>query len=418
MSEIRKLVYEERTGLGPFGVYEDGSLNNVIFHEWLLWRSEIDPFEKNHLKALLKVFNDAFYVCTLALLLPTGKNMLLVNIQPGIDNPSIVFPLVCFYLSKLTSTSLGITDFIKSMESGFRRKLVWQQNYDDLKAAAGAFEGGVDPSLFGQRELTEEVLSSVDWQRLTKCFSKEEIEQVVRNFARKPEDWQLMCEAIKAAAQRYDYEFGFEEYEQECFDEDSLGLYTQIIKVPIDPCDAEGNDISEPLRRAGVYQFCDELKEKFDELSVRGQICTEPGIGRGRRPSEPRQRKREGYSIFHENLNPQAIAEALMDLKQEFVVGQKQVSERPFFKMVHNAFIQLKWLNDAIATHFIKWLHEERIMLAKTPDFKNINYVNEDLSDAVLNKFSEVMPNSKRKDYDEFYLKTPQGDTLRKINKG
>ena len=418
MSEIRKLIYEERTGLGPFGVYEDGSLNNVIFHEWLLGRSEIDPFEKNHLKAFLKVFNDAFYVCTLALLLPTGKNMLLVNIQTGIDNPSIVFPLVCFYLSKLTSTSLGITDFIKSMESGFKRKPVWQQNYDDLKAAAGAFEGGVDPSLFAQRELTEEVLSSVDWQKLTKRFSKKEIEQVVRNFARKPEDWQLMCEAIKAAAQRYDYEFGFEEYEQECFDEDSLGLYTQIIKVPIDPYDAEGNDISEPLKRAGVYQFCDELKEKFDELSVRGQICTEPGIRRGRRPSEPRQRKREEYSIFHENLNPQAIAEALMDLKQEFVVGQKQVSERPFFKMVHNAFIQLKWLNDAKATQFIKWLHEERIMLAKTPNFKNINHVNEDLSDAVLNKFSEVMPNSKRKDYDEFYRKTPQGDTLRKINKG
>ena len=49
MDEIRKLVYEDRTLLNDFGINDTGSLNNLIYDEWLLGRQEIDPFETNHL---------------------------------------------------------------------------------------------------------------------------------------------------------------------------------------------------------------------------------------------------------------------------------------------------------------------------------------------------------------------------------
>ena len=396
MDEIRKLVYEDRTLLNDFGINDTGSLNNLIYDEWLLGRQEIDPFETNHLACYLKVFNDAYYVCTNALLLPVGSELYPKSLTDRVDNPSVVFPLACFYLSKLSSISKGINRFIKSMEAGFKSKAVWLQNYSDLKDAVSEYEGSINPTLFAQRELTREVLSSVNWWKTTKQFKKEQIERVVKNYARNQEVWRMMVEAIKESAQNIDFENRYDYY-----------------------IDDEGNLCTDPTYESkGVYLFCDELKEKYEELSLKGDIASESGTRTDCRPVLSQQRNKEEKLIFNENLNPQAIAETLRDLKNEFV-SQKKLAERHFFKITYDAFIKLKWLNDSTTTHYIRWAQENKVMVSKTAHFKDLSHcTNEELFHAVINKFSKVMPNGKLKDYDDFYHKTPQGDTMKKYNNG
>lgn len=269
MDEIRKLVFENKKRLNDFGIKQTGSLNNLIYYAWLMKRTEIDPFEGKYRDYYLKTFNDAYYVCTLALLLPNGLDLNPSVIMGKIERPSLVFPMVHLYLSRLTVISSGIRCFLDIIETKFKITPDWGQNFYELQKAVSMNEESIDPSIFAQRKLTKEILSKIDWGKVTNEFKKEQIELIVRNYARNNKDWNLMCEAIKAAAQKYDYDFGFEDYIDEGIDED--GPYTRIVKIPIDPYDIEGNERLEPLKRAGVYQFCDELKERYEELVLEAQ---------------------------------------------------------------------------------------------------------------------------------------------------
>ena len=266
MDTSRKLVYEDRMSLNAFDIKKPGTINKLIFEKWMLARKEIDPFDAKHQAKYLKSFNDAYYICSLALMLPKGKNLLPDRQENIVSIPSVVFPLVHLYLSKLSYINNGIQNYLTQLSTAFENRPEWKRNHEELIEAVKEYQEAIDPKEFTQRELTKEILSSINWEKLTKRFKKKDIECVVRSFARKREDWHLMCEAIKAAAQQYDYDYGFEDYEQAVCDED--GCYMQTIKVPKPLYDSFGEEYLEPLKREGVYQFCDDLMEKYDELSL------------------------------------------------------------------------------------------------------------------------------------------------------
>ena len=115
MNDFRKLVYEDKETLNDFRVDLKDSLNYHIYIHWLLNRQEIDPFDPKHRHYYLKSFNDAYYVCTTALLLPQGKMLRPEVLINNIGNPSIVFPLVYLYLSLLVDKSVGITLFLQQL---------------------------------------------------------------------------------------------------------------------------------------------------------------------------------------------------------------------------------------------------------------------------------------------------------------
>lgn len=266
MNEERKLIYEERKSLDDFRIKVQGSLNNLIYYNWLSKKTEIDPFGENYKAKYLKAFNDAYYLCTLTLMSPVGMDINNDYIIKPIEIPSVVFPLVRFYLSRLNGSTLAIKHFLDSIETKCKKEADWGQNYIDLQEALEEYNGSVDASVSAQRKLTKDVLSDIKWHELTSSFEKKRIEIVVKFYARERDAWNLMCEAIKAAAISFDYELGFEEIEQEGWYED--GPYTQIVKVSRDQYDCDGNDLSDPLKRAGVYDFCDKLMDKYDELSL------------------------------------------------------------------------------------------------------------------------------------------------------
>ena len=239
MNEARKLIYEDKTSLNDFNIKEPGSLNHLVYYEWLIKRTEIAPFDTKSKRYYLKAFNDAYYICTLAFLLPVGIELNPSTTKNYVERPSIVFPMVHLFLSKLNGGTHGINIFLDNIETECKIELDWGHNLIQLQKAVIGYEGSIDPTTFAQRVLTKDVLSNIKWEELTNTFDKKRIEAVVCIYTRNHENWNMMCEAIKEAAISYDYDYGFEEYEQEVFDED--GPYVQTIKVPINPYDYEGN---------------------------------------------------------------------------------------------------------------------------------------------------------------------------------
>lgn len=272
MDDYRKLVYEDKKSLNDFEVNNTNSLNNLIYTGWLIKRVEIDPFEANYQYYYLNAFNDAYYLCTLALLIPIGKEIVPYRLLKKVDNPSVVFPMVYLYLSKLPEKSVGITILLNKIETAFKRNPIWQQNYDELITSISKFDDCVNPKIFEQRHFTNDILSQVDWETITQKFKKDTIKEIVRNYAKSEDVWRMMVDAIKSSAKKYDYDYGFEDYIDEGIDE--YGPYARTILVPRNLYDKDGNDISNPLKRAGVYDFCDELMEKYDKLS----LCAQPMV--------------------------------------------------------------------------------------------------------------------------------------------
>lgn len=256
----RELVYEDKTSLDDFGINEEGLLNQVIYDEWLLTRKELRGDDHR----ILKVFNDAYFLCTMAFVKPNIKLKILYCLHQ-IEFPSVVVPLVRFYLSGLSSMQKGTKRFWTSLEGVMEED--WIKNLEALEKVADSYRNGVSKDFFIPRQLTVSLLSGIEWQKVTDDFDTKTIEEVVKTFAKNHDEWCMMVEAIKAAAKQYDYDFGFEEDVYEGCDEN--GPYEQIIRVPKDPYDYDGNErILEPLKHAGVYQFCDELMEKYAELVV------------------------------------------------------------------------------------------------------------------------------------------------------
>lgn len=127
--EIRKLIYQEKT-FEEFGIQREDTLNYIIYYVWLIKRTEIDPFDANSNKHYLKAFNDAYFICTLALLTPVGRDLAPSKIIEFVDKPSIVFPMVHLYLSKLVDSSHGIKSFLDKLETKFKIEPDWEQNYN------------------------------------------------------------------------------------------------------------------------------------------------------------------------------------------------------------------------------------------------------------------------------------------------
>lgn len=268
----RKLVYEDKSSLKDYGVRKADSLNYLVYYGWLKKRSEIDPFDPKAMAYYLRAFNDAYYICTLALMLPKEMELKESVINLYVERPSIVFPMVHLFLSKLSGGTFGIRVLLDDIETKCKRDNDWERNLIQLQESLAGYKDSIEPATFAQRVLTKEFLSTIKWEEfaeLTNKFDKNRIELVVRNYARTRDHWNLLCEAIKEAAISYDYDFGFEEKEREGWDED--GPYVETAKVARSPYDSEGNEILEPLKRSGVYEFCDELKGRYDELALVSQ---------------------------------------------------------------------------------------------------------------------------------------------------
>ena len=425
MNDIRKLIYEEKSSLNAFDVKKHSSLNKRIYDLWLIKRKEIDPFDAKCYDNYLRAFNDAYYVCTLIMLWPIGHDLYLHKILSTVDRPSVVFPMVHLYLSKLPSLTEDISRLLNFINAKYKLNQDWEQNYNDLQKVIGN-NFDIEPNMFAQRSLTPKLLLGINWKELTANFDKGKIKWVVRSFSKNKEVWQMMCKAIKEAAQKYDFDSSFEEYEQDAYDENGCP-YTEIVLVPRSQFDSWGNDISNPLKRAGVYDFCDNLMEQHDELSVISQamvLKSTEGTVTGQVPEVLVTPQKEIWDDSHDNvfddkLNVQAIAddfssfnEINLTLKQKAYVLYRVLEENRWIPKKRGSqknYIKWykmhigKWDKDDFGSDFSifnnvptsDWSRES------TPHSNVVLF--KQLAELVKQKYWDIDDNNKLKDKNEYF---------------
>lgn len=121
------------------------------------------------------------------------------------------------------------------------------------------------------------------------------------------------------------------------------------------------------------------------------------------------------YEIFHENLDPTAIADAVKTLPK----GELK-SDRKFFWTVYSAFDALHWLTCTTYTKFISWMKYHSGIHFETNDFKNLTF-DEDMKvllPEIIAVFSDEIDDDCYDDKEKFYKKDKLGNCLAKINKG
>lgn len=114
MNSTRKLIYEERPTREHFGVNDSGSLNHLIYDHWLLTRKELNPLETDYYSKIATVFNDAYFICTVALI-DKSKELNLFYFGDKVSYPAVVYPLACFYLSMLSKRQPNTDRVIKML---------------------------------------------------------------------------------------------------------------------------------------------------------------------------------------------------------------------------------------------------------------------------------------------------------------
>ena len=239
----RELIYEEKSSIKEFDIYDKTSLNHLLYNEWLLNLEDLKPFESGISKRRLKVFNDAYYICTLIFMHPTNEDFAYYA-KKRCTIPSVVFPMVYLYISKVEENYfVNNLRLLKDIKAGLKSE-GWHENLNNLLRCTSSFSGGLSSSVFAQRKLTPKLLSEIKWYKATGGFVKEDIELIARYISKSEEDWVVILDSIRNAVSDYEWEYN---NDLEYFDENGKW------------CRETPKDMS------NIYHFIDEIKRKYNE---------------------------------------------------------------------------------------------------------------------------------------------------------
>lgn len=186
----RSLIYQERYSLEDFGVYDKkGGCNRFLYKELLKRESPTGTVDR--MEEILSIFNTTYYLVTLFLIDPYPETRVggycnaarhHNNYSPLVENQIIA--LFYFYLDrmesfgKLAHTIDDFTDLLYERMNVDARREVEALN-KSCKGAKGVF---VYPEIFAVRNVTDELLSSINWTSVTKGFSYRRIYFLTKNL--------------------------------------------------------------------------------------------------------------------------------------------------------------------------------------------------------------------------------------------
>ena len=241
----RELIYEEKNCIDEFGINDDASLNHLIYEEWLLNMPDLEPFKPGLSKRRLKVFNDAYYICTLILMHPTNEEFTSYAYQRCIL-PSVVFPLVYFYISNVKDRGYSNSVLLKNIEAGLKS----EGNDNNLRMLIKCTENikfSIPSLQFAQRKLTPELLADIPWYKVTGKFAKDDILKLMRYIPKGKPEWDLMLDAIMNAIKEYEWDYNLD----------------------LNYVDDNGEWCHDsPLDMTSTINYCEELKNKYEEMSL------------------------------------------------------------------------------------------------------------------------------------------------------
>lgn len=201
-------LYENKKKLTEFGVNTPKSPNQILYTDWLLSRVDLRPSEPELDKRLLDVFNEAYYLTTLVLVQYDDINII-SNCLSRTHYPSVVMPMVYYYLSRLKKVEKNIEIALKRililMEASAKER-GWEQNLADIKDLEGYNKKTVDVSTFSPVQISPKLLSmtSFNFYDYTDHFRNTDIKQFFKCFAHNSEEVEIMAEAILNSVSKLD----------------------------------------------------------------------------------------------------------------------------------------------------------------------------------------------------------------------
>ena len=201
-------LYENKKKLTEFGVNTPKSPNQILYTDWLSSRVDLRPSEPELDKRLLDVFNEAYYLTTLVLVQYDDINII-SNCLSRTHYPSVVMPMVYYYLSRLKKVEKTIEIALKRililMEASAKEK-GWEQNLEVIKNLEGYNKKTVDVSTFSPVQISPELLSMTrfNFYDYTDHFRNTDIKQFFKYFAHNSEEVVMMAEAILNSVSKLD----------------------------------------------------------------------------------------------------------------------------------------------------------------------------------------------------------------------
>lgn len=242
----RELIYEDRKVINDFRVEDESSVNHLIYL-WLLERPELHPEKPGYSQRTLRAFNDAHYMCTMALMARRSENSI-PYFKERIREPSVVFPMVYFYIFNINRGSVKY--LVKTIETYASTDSILSKNLGDIKKILESWEDSVPASLFERRKLTSECLSTIDWKVWSTCsdhFKPDSVKGIISFTAYNKDEQEMIAEAIKNAAKQAEEDF----YNPEPYVEEDE--YADYYPSPDDDGSNWTPDYSD------VYRLCDNL---------------------------------------------------------------------------------------------------------------------------------------------------------------
>lgn len=208
---VRQLLYEEKT-LDDFDIENDASIFKRFF-ELLLTMDGTKVTDQNVEKNITSMFNDACYICTLALLIKrpalklgyfrelcnqkTFQGTYYSTNEPRAD---VVLCMVYFLLKQCCEANDNTKNLMAVIDTNLRERSFESNDiYKRFFDSCNSFQGLLFPGFFDRVTITSEVLNNlgINWKMLTRNYQKKEIIELV-SFWNVPHERNLIIDAIES----------------------------------------------------------------------------------------------------------------------------------------------------------------------------------------------------------------------------
>lgn len=201
----RELVYYDRLSLDEFGIENDKSLNHEIYEQLL--RLECIKLTKEETEQLiLKIFNDVYYILTLAFLEKRPvfqiENYIAISKDDryyllGSAKESIIFTILCIILNICKDTlNSNQKLFLEKVSEHAGDCLFSNPDCNVILSESQYMSFSQNDCDFHPRKMTQEVVSQIDWGKMTNNFNPKDIEAIVNNIGKSNNEKKIIIRAI------------------------------------------------------------------------------------------------------------------------------------------------------------------------------------------------------------------------------
>lgn len=212
---VRQLLYKEKS-LDDFEIESEHSIFKLFF-EQLLTMDGTKVTDLNVEKNITSMFNDACYICTVALIikrpaLQLGYFRELCNqktfkgtyYSTNEARADVVLCMVYFLLKHCCEGDDNTKNLMAVIDTNLReRSRESYYRYERFFDACNSFQGMLFPGYFNKVTITPEVLSSMDteWKTITRNYDKKQLTELV-SYWKEPRQRNLIIDAIEAEVNR------------------------------------------------------------------------------------------------------------------------------------------------------------------------------------------------------------------------